>query len=250
VIERVPLKRRRTSKPPITILDATSDPNLFASWFKDRTSWAAWFSFLAALFGLPMTTEQRQIFSRCTGRNDPPSTPSHEAWLVVGRRGGKSFVLALCAVWIACFGNHRRYLSKGERGTIMIIAADRKQARVITRYIGALLRNVPLLSQAVERETASGFDLENNITLEIFSASFRSTRGYAIAGALLDELAWMPTDDAAEPDREILAALRPGMAQFPEAMLLCASSPYARRGALWDGLGPLLLVGFVHWLLD
>src|SRR4029453_5189841 len=29
-------------------------------------------------------------------------------------------------------------------------------------------------------------------------------------------------------------AVRPGMAQFPNAMLLCASSPYAKRGALYD----------------
>ena len=33
---------------------------------------------------------------------------------------------------------------------------------------------------------------------------------------------------------EILAAIRPGMNTIPGAMLLCASSPYARRGALWD----------------
>ena len=44
-----------------------------------------------------------------------------------------------------------------------------------------------------------------------------------------------PHDDAAEPDYEILNALRPGMATIPGAMLLCASSPYARRGALWGG---------------
>ena len=32
----------------------------------------------------------------------------------------------------------------------------------------------------------------------------------------------------------MLNALRPGMATIPNAILLCASSPYARRGALWD----------------
>lgn len=32
----------------------------------------------------------------------------------------------------------------------------------------------------------------------------------------------------------MLNALRPGMATIPNAMLLCASSPYARRGALYD----------------
>ena len=59
-------------------------------------------------------------------------------------------------------------------------------------------------------------------------------RGYTIVAALCDELAFWPTDDLAQPDYEILDALRPGMATVPGAMLLCASSPYARRGALWD----------------
>ena len=39
--------------------------------------------------------------------------------------------------------------------------------------------------------------------------------------------------DAANPDEEIINALRPAMATIPGSMLLCASSPYARRGALW-----------------
>lgn len=51
---------------------------------------------------------------------------------------------------------------------------------------------------------------------------------------MLDELAFWPTDEtAAEPDREILAALRPAMSTIPDALLLCLSSPYARRGELY-----------------
>ena len=37
------------------LLDATADPNLFAPWFRKRETWSAWFAFLAALFGEPMT---------------------------------------------------------------------------------------------------------------------------------------------------------------------------------------------------
>ena len=70
--------------------------------------------------------------------------------------------------------------------------------------------------------------------IEVHTASFRCTRGYALLRALLDELAFWPGDDSAEPDYEVLSALRPGMATIPGAMLLCASSPYARRGALFD----------------
>jgi hypothetical protein len=58
--------------------------------------------------------------------------------------------------------------------------------------------------------------------------------GPQVAAALCDEIAFWPSDDSAEPDYAILDALRPGMATLPGAMLLCASSPYARRGALWD----------------
>ena len=77
------------------ILDAVRDDHLFAPWFKDKHSWQAWESFLSALFGLPMTEEQLAIYRQCTGRGTAPDAPAREGWLVVGRRGGKSFVLAL-----------------------------------------------------------------------------------------------------------------------------------------------------------
>jgi hypothetical protein len=34
-------------------------------------------------------------------------------------------------------------------------------------------------------------------------------------------------------DEEVLAAIKPGLASIPGSLLLCASSPYARRGSLW-----------------
>jgi hypothetical protein len=222
------------ARPPATILDAIDDVKLFQPWFRDRATWAAWFAFLAALFALPMTPEQLAIFQRCTGRTEPPAAPASEGWLICGRRAGKSFVLALCAVYLASFRNWRPHLAPGERAVVLVVAVDRRQARVIFRYIRALLSNVPMLTKLIERETAESFDLTNSVTIEVGTASFRTTRGYAICAALLDELAFFRTDDAAEPDYEILAAIRPGMAQFPNAMLLCASSPYAKKGALHD----------------
>ena len=38
-------------------------------------------------------------FAECTGgRTDPPAGGSREAWLIVGRRGGKSVILSAIAV--------------------------------------------------------------------------------------------------------------------------------------------------------
>ena len=218
----------------MNILAAIRDPNVFGNSPAGSPTRTAWRAFLAALFALNMSDVEAEIYRTCTSRAALPTTPHREAWLICGRRAGKSFVLALVAVFLAVFHDYRRYLAPGERATIMVIATDRKQARAIFRYIRGLLVGSPLLAQAIESETAESIDLTNHVTIEVGTASHRSIRGYTIAAALCDEIAFWPTEDAAEPDFAILDALRPGMATIPSAMLLCASSPYARRGALWD----------------
>jgi terminase large subunit-like protein len=178
----------------MNILEAMRDPNLFAPWFlRDPATWAAWRAFLASLFALKMTDDQFAIFKECTGRSQPPQQPATEAWLVCGRRAGKSFILALCAVFLACFYEYRKFLAPGERGTVLIIATNSKQARVIVRYIRALLTHIPMLAKLIERETADAFDLSNSVTIEVHPASAKTTRGYAVVAALLDEVAFFPT---------------------------------------------------------
>jgi hypothetical protein len=218
----------------VDIVEACADPELFGGWFRDPATWRGWFCFLRTLFGLPMGEVDWELFRQCTGREDRPKGGFREAWLVVGRRGGKSIVLALIAVFLATFIDWTPYLSPGERGTVMVIATDRRQARVIFRYVQAFLSRVPMLAALIERETADTIDLSNGVTIEILTANFRTVRGYTLIAALLDELAFWRSEESANPDTEILAAIRPAMASISGAMLLCASSPYARRGALWN----------------
>ena len=218
----------------MNVIQALDDPKVFGLFFKGPT-WDAWRVFLAALFALPLTPEQLALYTKHTGRSTPLAQPLREAWLVCGRRAGKSFILASVAIFIACFRDWRPHLGPGEIGTVMIIAADRRQARVIMRYCLGLLKSVPMLGQLIEGETRESIALRNRISIEVHTASFRSTRGYTIIAALLDEVAYWPTDEAsAEPDVEVINAVRPGMATIADAMLLCASSPHARKGALWS----------------
>ncbi len=220
--------------PPLTILDAMRDPALFGPWFTPDALWAAWQAFLAALFGLPMSEDQLALYRRHTGRHTPPGRLAREAWLVVGRRGGKSRIAALVAVYLACFRPYRPGLAPGERATVMVIAADRRQARVVLRYIAGFFDHVPLLQPLVERRTAEALHLFTGVTVEVHTGSFRAVRGYTVAAAICDEIAFWRAEDSANPDTEILNGLRPGMATVPGALLLCISSPYARRGALWE----------------
>jgi len=218
----------------MNILQALDDPNVFGRHFRGST-WGAWRAFLAALFALPMTPQQLALFQKHTGRTAPSSEPLREAWLVCGRRAGKSFVLATIAVFLAAFKDWRPYLGPNEAGTVMICAADRRQARVIMRYCLGLLRAVPMLRQLIEGETRESIALRNRVVIEIHTASFRSTRGYTIVAALLDELAYWPVDEySAAPDVEVINAIRPGLVTVPGSILLAASSPHARRGALWE----------------
>jgi hypothetical protein len=221
-------------KTTMDIIRALHDSNVFARYFKGE-SWTCWFVFLAALFGLPLSPDQLLLFQKYTGRMTAPTSPLREAWLVVGRRGGKSFVLAVIAVFLACFRDWRPFLGPGEVGTIMLIAKDRAQARSIKRFISGLLRETPMLAPLIEDETAESIRLRNRIVIEIHTASYRSTRGYTIIAALLDEIAiWESDETAAEPDVEVINAIKPGMLTVPGSVLLCASSPHARRGALWE----------------
>jgi hypothetical protein len=117
----------------------------------------------------------------------------------------------------------------------MILAADRRQARTIMRYCLGLLKAVPMLRQIVVGETRETISLRNNLIIEVHTASFKTVRGYSVVAALCDEIAfWETAEDAADPDTEILNALRPSMATVPGSILLAASSPHARRGALWE----------------
>src|SRR5580693_9325589 len=117
----------------MTIIEALDDPVLFARHFKGD-SWEPWRAWLAALFALPMGDDQLALYQARTGRTAAPTEPFKEAALVVGRRGGKSRILSLVAVYLACFRAYDAFLAPGEVATIAIIATDRKQARSIFRF--------------------------------------------------------------------------------------------------------------------
>jgi hypothetical protein len=215
-----------------TILQAMNDPQLFAPWFKGKT-WEAWRAYLAALFALPMNEKQRAIYREHTDRTDLPLHQVNESWIIAGRRSGKSIVASLVAVYLS-LRDYSAHLAPGEVGTVMAIASDRKQARVILSYIDAFFERVELLRQMVVSRTQESITLNNSVRIEIHTSSYKSIRGYTVLGAVLDEVAFFETGDAASPDTEIVAALRPAMSTIPDALLLGISSPYARRGLLWS----------------
>lgn len=221
---------------PMTIIETMGHKRVFGPMFKRRwwggDSWRAWKAFLRALFALPADEDAMAIYKACTQREKWPSRTAREAWLVVGRRGGKSRTAGLLAVFLACFKRYEDLLAPGEWATIMCISADRKQARVTLEYIRGFIMGVSMLKEMVVGETADSIELTGRVRIEIATASFKATRGYTLAGVVADEVAYWRSEDSAQPDVEIIRALRPGLATLG-GMLIAISSPYRRAGELW-----------------
>lgn len=218
----------------MNIIQALKDKSLFGGWIRDPETFQSWFVFLKALFALKPTDEDLVIYRKHTGRSEWPTKPAKEAWVIAGRRAGKSLVAGLVAAFLACFRDHGKSLAPGEVVTIPVLAADRRQARVVMRFIDGLISNIPMLAAMVTARTQESIEFSNRAVIEVHTCSFRSVRGYSLGTAICDEIAFWRSDESANPDKEILNALRPGLATSPGSMLLCISSPYARRGALWE----------------
>lgn len=217
---------------PHPVSSAMSDPELMGGMFADA-SWAKWKAFVAALEGAPLSDGALAAFQHHTGRQTPPQTPFREAAAIVGRRGGKTRALAAIATIMATCRDWRPYLAPGERATVAIIASDRRQARSAMRFVRGMLLETPLLRPLVQKDEAEFIELTNSTVVEVHTCSLRAVRGYSLACVLADECAFWRDDLSANPDSEVLAALRPGLSNLPGSLLLLASSPYAKRGELY-----------------
>lgn len=156
-------------KPTIPIREALADVQLLGNVIAGE-SWQAWGVLLIAMMGEALTDEERVIFTRLTGREAEPRQRVEEAAFVVGRRGGKSRSMATLASYIAGLCKHQ--LVHGERGVLLCIAPDQRQAAIVLEYAAAAFEQSPILRQLVINRTQDTLELTNGVSIEVRSASF------------------------------------------------------------------------------
>jgi hypothetical protein len=67
------------------------------------------------------------------------------------------------------------------------------------------------------------------------ACSYSSIRGVPVICAVLDELAfWHHEDHAANPEHEVINAIRPAMATLSNTKLIKISTPFRKEGTLWS----------------
>ncbi len=77
--------------------------------------------------------------------------------------------------------------------------------------------------------------LANRIEILIKPADRRRVRGRTLVAVVFDEVAhWWNDEKHSNPDREVYAAVMPGMLGVPDAKLIAISSTYRRKGLLFE----------------
>src|SRR5258708_11757106 len=91
-----------------------------------------------------------------------------------------------------------------------------------------------LVKPYVLRVLKETVEFRTGVIVAVHTASFRTVRGYSMADAICEEAAFWASEDSASPDTEVAGALRPALVTVPGARLYVISTPYARRGILFD----------------
>ena len=167
-------------------------------------SWRVWRILLIAAMGEQLTEDEREIFTRVTGREHEPNKRVSELEVIAGRRGGKTIALAALATYIAALCDYRDTLAAGETGVCLCLAQDQRIAMKILDFCQENLERSPVLAQLVVRRSQDTLELKNNVTIESRPASFRKLRGPTYIAVIADELAfWFVDDYYVNPDVEL-----------------------------------------------
>jgi hypothetical protein len=216
----------------ITPGQVIADQKLLGPYFAG-SSWATWRAVLKAAYAELLDAEELVRFHSVAGERDPPTRRVKELVVIAGRRSGKDSIASGIAT-AASIINYAPYLRPGERASVLCLAVDRAQARIVHRYIAGYFRSVPLLRPLLRREDDDGLELTNNVEIIIATNSFRAVRGRTIACAIFDEAAFWRDETFANPDFEVYNAVMPSLVTLPDAILVIITTAYRRSGLAYS----------------
>lgn len=205
--------------------------------------------------GTQMMTEV-ELYEFMTGFKYDPTNPiiflKNRINLIIGRRGGKSTLASIIALFSTFKVNWKPFLKKTPVATVLVMSHSVEFSEEVLDILRELVENSPILSRLRDLKkkntqrifhlkipflTPDGKSIEySRVRVKVGAASKKTTRGSAICTLLCDEIAfWNLADDAAESDVDILRAVRPALLQFGEhGTIIKLSSPGIKQGILYE----------------
>ena len=191
---------------------------------------------LRAQYGLDMTDAQKEIYKQLTdGRDYEPGTEQAEGEWVLGRRSGKSWLVAVISLYESiCRANiHRRHIGENQIAYAVLVATKLQQCiEIVQSYCEQILVN-SILSHWIEESIQGKLLLTNNMCIQSFPCNSMAGRGYPVYLLVLDEVGHFYTEGV-RADKTVFEALHPGTAQFPNAKTLLISSPMGKAGLFFE----------------
>jgi phage terminase large subunit-like protein len=117
-----------------------------------------------------------------------------------------------------------------------LLAKSKDQAGRLFKFIRGIFQTVAALRALVEHGgvNSDSILLTTGVEIIVSAASFRGIRGGTSISVICDEIAyWMDQERSQNPAGEIIAAVRPSLLTT-KGPLICISTPYARRGTLYE----------------
>ena len=230
--------------------EAVSEPLLLAkAWQKLSPPQK---SMLKIMYGLPLDEEGLRHYSifqeRATFDNlgfvtqveparDYIPMEHEEVWGVLGRRSGKtSGFLAFILVYEALLGGHTAFASKKQQVSSFIVAQKLDVAQGIIRdFIEPMVATSKILEKEIKKSNSDGLIFKNGHMILPAPPVTKNFRGAAIPVVAIDEAAFFYKDsDSANPDFEVIRAVTPAQAQFPNRKLVGASTIWSKEGIIWE----------------
>lgn len=201
---------------------------------------------LKAFYGLPLAGRELDLWSMFQeqGTYDELGYPLttrpldyvpkeyQQAWLIFGRRSGKTDKFAgLVLPYEAALGGHMNYVRPGQEVICFLVAQNLTVAKANLSFVRATIQQSPLLAQLVANDTAAGIELKNGILIAPASPSIKAQRGLACPCIAMDEVGfWYKDSESANPDFEVERALSWSQAQFPHFKRFGTTTPWTQEG--------------------
>lgn len=187
---------------------------------------------LKAVYGLPLTAGELELFRETTGLTEYVPREWPEVTFILGRRSGKSDKLASnIGLYEACAREHK--LSVGETGVVMIVSSElKRQSRIVFDYCLGKLEKSKVLRQLIKKTTRDEIELTNGISIQVYPCNVARIRGASLVCFVGDECAFWRSEGK-NIDKEVLDSARPGLS-FEFSKMVKISSPYMMRGEIWE----------------
>jgi hypothetical protein len=204
-------------------------------------SWSTWRCVARLIDGDAhlLSEEDQELALQLTGRTELPTSAPDEVVAGPSRGSGKSRFCGIIGAWKWA---EEYTLAPGQVAVVALAAPDRDQAALLFDYVYAILNGSELLKEQIQSETATTIESKHGTKIEVITSNFRSVRGRTMAAVVVDECAFLRSDNSALPDIELYRALTPALIKLytthgARGMFIAISSPHMRRGLMYELYG-------------